>query len=768
MADTVIDTLSVKITANAQTASAALKSLTTALQRVRTALTGVKDGITVSESLSKSLTELNESLNSINTGSIKKLQKLANALNAYTEALKRLKAESGGASGALKTMSTAMSTTGGGSESGSRTVPRPGRRTVPRSMATSSGGTSRVRAAKEAVKELGEEVEKSGKKAKKAESMFGGFLKAIGRIALYRAIRAAIKAITEAFEEGLKNAYHYSEQSETFKRLAEALDHVKSITVQMQNQIGAMYGELKQALLPVVEYLVEMVRKLAENITQMLAALNGKPTYQRALLEEQKWDEATDAVKKYKQQLLGLDELNNLSARENGGRAGTDYSLKYEEVAVDPQLMAMGEKWQEVTGKISEAIKEIRAVIDAALVVIGAILLFSGVNIPLGLGLIVAGLYDATEHYPTWDAFKKELEDAMREYWSLFVAGSILMLVVGAGLLFTGHYLVGLGLIYTGLKLGEQTMNAAWDLMYNDISGAMQQYRWLFIAGAIGLVVVGSILLFTGHFLTGLSCILAGGVIAVETIQFSWTQLYADVQTAFQRFGPLFAIIGLGSMVVGALLLFTGHIGLGLALLIGGGFLAANAIKFNWDDILEGLKGAWENIKNWWNDTVVGSIKKAVDWVKDQFKFSFGDKTSNSVAYSTGIFDEFEINVEQGGTADKILSTLGFDKKGPKTSGSTSTHRRAMGGVPTQGTLFYAGEAGAEFVGNIGNSAAVANTQQMTEAIFNAAYMGMSKALQENGGNGMSGYEPATMDDLFIVFRKKANEYTRMTGNPAY
>ena len=113
-------------------------------------------------------------------------------------------------------------------------------------------------------------------------------------------------------------------------------------------------------------------------------------------------------------------------------------------------------------------------------------------------------------------------------------------------------------------------------------------------------------------------------------------------------------------------------------------------------------------------------------------------------------------------TAEKLQP---YKKTNPVTS---YILQKANGGIVDNGSLFWAGESGAEFVGNIGNTSAVANTQQMTDAIYKAAYMGMSKALKENGGNGMGGYEPATMDDLFIAMRKKASNYNKMTGNPAF
>lgn len=54
------------------------------------------------------------------------------------------------------------------------------------------------------------------------------------------------------------------------------------------------------------------------------------------------------------------------------------------------------------------------------------------------------------------------------------------------------------------------------------------------------------------------------------------------------------------------------------------------------------------------------------------------------------------------------------------------------GGYPSTGEIFYARESGPELVGRIGNRAAVANNDQITEGISRATYEAFSQALQEN------------------------------------
>ena len=61
----------------------------------------------------------------------------------------------------------------------------------------------------------------------------------------------------------------------------------------------------------------------------------------------------------------------------------------------------------------------------------------------------------------------------------------------------------------------------------------------------------------------------------------------------------------------------------------------------------------------------------------------------------------------------------------------------ANGGFPSQGSMFIAGERGAELVGNINGRTAVANNDQITTGIANAVYAAMVSA---NGGNGGTRY----------------------------
>lgn len=147
----------------------------------------------------------------------------------------------------------------------------------------------------------------------------------IMRIAGYRIIRSAIAAVTKEFREGLEVAYEWSANAENgFTGVAEAMDSLASSGAQMKNQLGAAFGQLMVSLAPFFNWLKNEVISVSNALTEFFAALAGEKQYMKALPIETKWKDieenekdATKALKDYKQQLLGIDELNVLNTPSN-------------------------------------------------------------------------------------------------------------------------------------------------------------------------------------------------------------------------------------------------------------------------------------------------------------------------------------------------------------------------------------------------------------------------------------------------------------------
>lgn len=756
MADTIIDTLQVKVTANAQSASKSLQALSGALTKVRNALVGVKDGATVTEHLSKNLNSLNSSLSQISMTGIRKIERLASALDQYATAVSRLNAKTnlGGISKSIKATEKVFDYVGG--------------------EVMSTEGMSDVEdieSSSEAVEEYGEEVEKAGKKAKKAAGFVGKFVKSVGRILLYRAIRSALKGIGEAFETGLKNAYAFSDQHESFKRLADTLDHLKSVTGQMINQLGAFWGEVKQFVMPAIEWIVEKIRYVSERLTEFFAAMNGEHQYLYARYVEIKWDDATEAVKKYKHQLLGLDELNNLSKDDAKKLEGSKTSNDdYYRKGVNENVFNFAQKLKSFATSVSEVIKGIT---DGATDI----------------------LLDISDILFNWD----DLDDVEVAQKIITGLGGVLGAVTG----FTFGGVPGaiIGTI-AGVVLGAEIAN----IFFKDKSGEGEFSIGTKIAAVLNTITAGII-----GWEVGSKFGIKGGVIGAAigaTLGFALTLAIAEFNPVKNDSGQtginvLELIMGALALITPAIILWkvaaishslyavglTASIIVALALLLGSissdyqaGMSGEDILNLILEKLMKAAMGGIALVAivgavagNIAGMGLIFTIGCSLTLIIEQFDIvnkvvdQFAEETAGLIDFFTGT------DKSSYGSATSYVQKVQDDYNRSKTGGSESSEAivtyiktKASGGIVNQGSLFYAGESGAEFVGNIGSTSAVANTGQMTDAIYKAAYMGMSKALKENGGGSMGGFEPATMDDLFIAMRKKSNEYNMTKGSPAF
>lgn len=165
-------------------------------------------------------------------------------------------------------------------------------------------------------------------KAKEKVGALANILNSLKRIAFYRVIRSAIKAIGETFKEGAEDAYWYSRiMGDQTKYIADAYDLLATKSLTMTNQLGASWATLKAAITPVLIEIVQWITKVADAITQLFALLGGKSTYLKAIDYSKEWADATKggakAAKEWRNQILGFDEINRLEAPNQGSGGGT-------------------------------------------------------------------------------------------------------------------------------------------------------------------------------------------------------------------------------------------------------------------------------------------------------------------------------------------------------------------------------------------------------------------------------------------------------------
>lgn len=175
-------------------------------------------------------------------------------------------------------------------------------------------------------------------------------------------------------------------------------------------------------------------------------------------------------------------------------------------------VAAVALKWNEMSEKIRTVISIIMAVVGVAFLVLGSILAFSGTNLPLGIALIALGAVALTATVAlNWNTLKDNIQTILL---AIMAVVSVALLVLGAVLAFSGaHLVLGIALIAAG-AVGLCTSLA---LMWNSLPEKVKNVISI-IAAVVGaaLIVLGVILAATGVNLPlGIALIAAGAATLV-------------------------------------------------------------------------------------------------------------------------------------------------------------------------------------------------------------------------------------------------------------
>lgn len=606
-------------------------------------------------------------------------------------------------------------------------------------------------------------------------SQFLNMARAFSRVAAYRAIRATIKNISVAAREGVQNLVRYSAAMNSMDASSAnaTMSAYASTLLQVKNSVGAAVMPVLTALLPLINTIASAFITAANAVNQFFQALSGKGTFTKAKKNSVDYakslGKATGAAKELQKTLMGFDEINRLDDDKSGGGggvAGTDFSDMFEESEVSDKVKKIAEKTREIIQKIEEFLNSVLGILltSVGLFVIGAILAFSGANIPLGLGLMAAGAYlFATGVAEKWNELSDKLKDTILKIMlvvgaAVFVVGTILafsganiplgiglmaagaaiigaaakldwnrvkkllqgplgaimavlsggLLVLGAILTFSGANVpLGIGLMLAGAAGLGSIVAINWDNINQALSGEIGKIVAM-ISGA--LIVIGLILTFTGVALPlGVGLILVGvAAFGASAKSIDWDAARKWLVKAWEDITRVAKSIGL--IALGALLCFTGAgIPLGIGMLIEGGASLAEKREPNWNSIFTPIKAAWEKISNWWN----GSVQPTID------------KWKNAIS-----------NIFSGGTNVYESGGGGFGRSG----GFGKVSMKAAGGFVTSGQLFVARESGPELVGSIGGQTAVANNDQIVEAVSLGVARAMASVMSSQSERGVHVY----------------------------
>lgn len=190
-------------------------------------------------------------------------------------------------------------------------------------------------------------IKEVGDSAKSTKKPLNTLIESLKRIAFYRMIRGAIKAVTQAFKEGLENAYQFSKG--VGGDLAKSLDSISTKGLTMKNQLGAAFGGLLQALAPIILQIISLITRLASALSMIAAAFTGG-TYLKAKDAWTAWGDAAagagGAAKKALEYLAPFDELNVLPDQSSGGGGGgntPNYNDMFTEENLPPALQRLSD-----------------------------------------------------------------------------------------------------------------------------------------------------------------------------------------------------------------------------------------------------------------------------------------------------------------------------------------------------------------------------------------------------------------------------------------
>ena len=153
----------------------------------------------------------------------------------------------------------------------------------------------------------------------------GGLLQSVGRIAFYRAIRSALKAVTTALKEGTSNLYQFGKAFNS--SFVQSLDSVSTSVQYLKNGLAVGLAPLIQALTPIVVSCADAIADLGNAISEAYANKNGDEYFTKAVKSFKEYQEAAE---KAKNTTLGFDELNVIENKN-------PISDMFEQVAVDSE-----------------------------------------------------------------------------------------------------------------------------------------------------------------------------------------------------------------------------------------------------------------------------------------------------------------------------------------------------------------------------------------------------------------------------------------------
>lgn len=387
------------------------------------------------------------------------------------------------------------------------------------------------------------------------------------------------------------------------KALSVVRDYVWKV-IQTNDEAVAAIGNLKGSLLtlaqpllgvvvPAFIALVNILNSVVSAIANIVSMIFGTTAKKSEAAAKSLYKEANAvekvgaAAKDAQANLASFDEINTLSSSSGGGAAS----------ALADRLSPVFEQFKSDAYKAK--IDEITAYLCGSLLALGAILCFSGANIPLGIALMAAGAIGlVTLIKENWNAMSDRLRAALTNVLSVL---GLFALAIGAILCLSGANIpLGIGLMLAGAAMLGTAVALNWNAVNDKTKNTLSA---LMMALGMTLLAIGAVLCFSGANLPlGIGLMIAGAASIAASVAMNWNTAPEKTKAAIKS---LMGSIGVSLIAIGAVLCFSGaNLPLGIGMMIAGGAAIAAASDLDWSALLTKLKEMWQNIKQWWNTSV--------------------------------------------------------------------------------------------------------------------------------------------------------------------
>lgn len=384
------------------------------------------------------------------------------------------------------------------------------------------------------------------------------------------------------------------DMARTLEAPANQLRILQAQLTQAARAIGNIFIPALNAILPYAIAVVQVIREIANALANLAgfkltdvdySGVNSAAVGAGSLADN--LDDAAGAAKKLKQYTAGFDELNVFAPNTGsgsgagaGGAGGFDFDLPTYDFLGDAVQTRIGE----IKKMIEDTLAEITTIVSGFMLAVGAILVVTGVNIPLGVGLMAAGAVGlAATVGLNWTAMSSELASTLALITG--VVGGFL-LALGAIMAFSGANLpLGIALMALG---GASLVTAAvinWHNSDRHLTDALTTLTGV-LAGAS--LAVGAMLAFTGV-ATGLGIALMaiGAVTLVSAAALNWNSIPDALASPLSRVGLL---VSGATLALGAVLAFSGCMPLGIALMAIGATSLVSVMALNWNGLSDEIQ----------------------------------------------------------------------------------------------------------------------------------------------------------------------------------